>query len=136
MEIVCLDLEGVLVPEIWINFAKRTGIKALEAQRLPEPRIHALWDRGEPTPTYIYRRGDYLSPSRLVGPGVPGVLTIGNSLFEGMHATNYFDLSDDPTGTVKTNDQIHVEGDLGLDASWIGGTTGDREERTETRETP
>ena len=31
MEIVCLDLEGVLVPEIWINFAKKTGIKALEA---------------------------------------------------------------------------------------------------------
>ncbi|HGF9071531.1 TPA: bifunctional phosphoserine phosphatase/homoserine phosphotransferase ThrH, partial [Acinetobacter baumannii] len=27
MEIVCLDLEGVLVPEIWINFAKKTGIK-------------------------------------------------------------------------------------------------------------
>ncbi|MDB0327672.1 bifunctional phosphoserine phosphatase/homoserine phosphotransferase ThrH, partial [Acinetobacter baumannii] len=23
MEIVCLDLEGVLVPEIWINFAKK-----------------------------------------------------------------------------------------------------------------
>ncbi|MDU5863092.1 MAG: bifunctional phosphoserine phosphatase/homoserine phosphotransferase ThrH, partial [Acinetobacter sp.] len=31
MEIVCLDLEGVLVPEIWINFAKKTGIKELEA---------------------------------------------------------------------------------------------------------
>ena len=31
MELVCLDLEGVLVPEIWINFAKKTGIKALEA---------------------------------------------------------------------------------------------------------
>ncbi len=30
MEIVCLDLEGVLVPEIWINFAKKTGIKELE----------------------------------------------------------------------------------------------------------
>ena len=29
MEIVCLDLEGVLVPEIWINFAERTGIDAL-----------------------------------------------------------------------------------------------------------
>ena len=26
MEIACLDLEGVLVPEIWINFAERTGI--------------------------------------------------------------------------------------------------------------
>ena len=26
MEIVCLDLEGVLVPEIWIAFAEETGI--------------------------------------------------------------------------------------------------------------
>ena len=26
MQIVCLDLEGVLVPEIWIEFSKRTGI--------------------------------------------------------------------------------------------------------------
>lgn len=31
MEIVCLDLEGVLVPEIWINFAEKTGIDALRA---------------------------------------------------------------------------------------------------------
>ncbi|MEE4659482.1 MAG: bifunctional phosphoserine phosphatase/homoserine phosphotransferase ThrH [Halieaceae bacterium] len=31
MEIVCLDLEGVLVPEIWIEFAERTGIDALRA---------------------------------------------------------------------------------------------------------
>ncbi|MDR2897186.1 MAG: bifunctional phosphoserine phosphatase/homoserine phosphotransferase ThrH [Spirochaetaceae bacterium] len=30
MYIVCLDLEGVLVPEIWIAFAKETGIKELE----------------------------------------------------------------------------------------------------------
>lgn len=29
--IACLDLEGVLVPEIWINVAKRTGIDALMA---------------------------------------------------------------------------------------------------------
>src|SRR6185312_15552599 len=27
---------------------------AKKAER-PEPRIHALWDRGEPSPTYIYR---------------------------------------------------------------------------------
>lgn len=26
MNIVCLDLEGVLVPEIWIAFAKESGI--------------------------------------------------------------------------------------------------------------
>ena len=30
MNIVCLDLEGVLVPEIWIAFAKATGIPELE----------------------------------------------------------------------------------------------------------
>jgi len=29
VHIVCLDLEGVLVPEVWINFAERTGIDAL-----------------------------------------------------------------------------------------------------------
>ena len=29
--IACLDLEGVLIPEIWIEFAMRTGIKELQA---------------------------------------------------------------------------------------------------------
>jgi phosphoserine/homoserine phosphotransferase len=29
MNLVCLDLEGVLVPEVWINFAEKTGIKEL-----------------------------------------------------------------------------------------------------------
>lgn len=31
MEIACLDLEGVLIPEVWINFAEKTGIDALKA---------------------------------------------------------------------------------------------------------
>ena len=31
MEIVCLDLEGVLVPEIWIGVAEKTGIPGLRA---------------------------------------------------------------------------------------------------------
>jgi phosphoserine/homoserine phosphotransferase len=26
VQLVCLDLEGVLIPEIWIEFAERTGI--------------------------------------------------------------------------------------------------------------
>jgi hypothetical protein len=55
---------------------------ALESQKLPEPMIRALWDRGEPSPTYMYRRGDYLSPGRLVGPGVPSMLTDGKTPFE------------------------------------------------------
>jgi mono/diheme cytochrome c family protein len=54
----------------------------LESRKLGEPKIRALWDRGEPSPTYIYRRGDYLSPARLVGPGVPSVLTDGKTPFE------------------------------------------------------
>lgn len=29
MDIICLDLEGVLIPEIWINFAEKTGIEKL-----------------------------------------------------------------------------------------------------------
>jgi len=31
MEIACLDLEGVLIPEVWINVAERTGIESLRA---------------------------------------------------------------------------------------------------------
>ena len=31
MEMICLDLEGVLVPEIWINVSKLTGIEELKA---------------------------------------------------------------------------------------------------------
>jgi hypothetical protein len=60
--------------------AKRVG--DLESHKLAEPKIRALWDRGEPSPTYVYRRGDYLSPGRLVGPGVPSVLTDGKTPFE------------------------------------------------------
>ena len=29
MELACLDLEGVIIPEVWINFAERTGIDEL-----------------------------------------------------------------------------------------------------------
>ena len=42
MEVVCLDLEGVLVPEIWINFAKKTGIKELEATTRDIPDYDVL----------------------------------------------------------------------------------------------
>jgi hypothetical protein len=42
VEIVCLDLEGVLVPEIWINFAERTGIEALRATTRDIPDYDVL----------------------------------------------------------------------------------------------
>ena len=42
MEIVCLDLEGVLVPEIWIAFAHRTGIKEFTRTTRDEPDYDKL----------------------------------------------------------------------------------------------
>lgn len=42
MEIACLDLEGVLVPEIWIDFAERTGIDGLRATTRDIPDYDVL----------------------------------------------------------------------------------------------
>lgn len=42
MEIACLDLEGVLIPEIWINFAEKTGIKELRATTRDVPDYDVL----------------------------------------------------------------------------------------------
>ena len=54
MNVVCLDLEGVLVPEIWIAFAKASGIPELERTTRDEPdydklmnfRLDILRERG------------------------------------------------------------------------------------------
>jgi phosphoserine/homoserine phosphotransferase len=54
MNIVCLDMEGVLVPEIWIRFAEETGIPELRRTTRDEPdydklmnyRIAILKDHG------------------------------------------------------------------------------------------
>lgn len=42
MRVICLDVEGVLLPEIWINVAKKTGIKALERTTRDEPDYRKL----------------------------------------------------------------------------------------------
>ena len=54
MNIVCLDLEGVLVPEIWIAFSEASGIPELRRTTRDEPdydklmkwRINLLKERG------------------------------------------------------------------------------------------
>ena len=54
LQIVCLDLEGVLIPEIWIEFSQRTGIPELAKTTRDEPdydklmrgRIDILGERG------------------------------------------------------------------------------------------
>ncbi|MGE5466935.1 MAG: bifunctional phosphoserine phosphatase/homoserine phosphotransferase ThrH [Ignavibacteria bacterium] len=42
MQLVCLDLEGVLVPEIWIEFSERTGIPELRRTTRDEPDYDKL----------------------------------------------------------------------------------------------
>ena len=42
MHIVCLDLEGVLVPEIWITFAEASGIPELKRTTRDEPDYNKL----------------------------------------------------------------------------------------------
>ncbi|MBM80273.1 MAG: hypothetical protein CMJ78_06720 [Planctomycetaceae bacterium] len=83
----------------------RRSLRAIEDQilklerRLAAPlTIRAVWDRGEPSPTYILRRGEHDKPSRLVGPGVPSVLTDGRTPF---NAKPPF-----PDGTPKTGRRL------------------------------
>ena len=45
MHLVCLDLEGVLIPEIWINFAERTGISELRLTTRDIPDYDELMTR-------------------------------------------------------------------------------------------
>jgi phosphoserine/homoserine phosphotransferase len=42
MQVVCLDLEGVLVPEIWIAFSERTGITEFRRTTRDEPDYDKL----------------------------------------------------------------------------------------------
>ncbi|MDR0996949.1 MAG: bifunctional phosphoserine phosphatase/homoserine phosphotransferase ThrH [Zoogloeaceae bacterium] len=41
-QLVCLDLEGVLIPEIWVAFAEKTGIDALKRTTRDEPDYDVL----------------------------------------------------------------------------------------------
>lgn len=76
----------------------QTRIETLRAKLEPTPSIRALWDRGDPSPTYLLRRGEYDKPSRLVGPGVLSVLTDGRTPFA---ASPPF-----PDGTSKTGRRL------------------------------
>jgi phosphoserine/homoserine phosphotransferase len=45
VELACLDLEGVLIPEIWIAFAEKTGIEELKATTRDIPDYNVLMKR-------------------------------------------------------------------------------------------
>lgn len=91
--------------------AARSAVKQIEFEILrvirqmePPLAIRALWDRGEPSPTYILRRGEHNKPGTLVGPGVPSVLTDGR--------TPFIVEPPFPSGTPKTGRRLAL-------ASWL-----------------
>lgn len=57
-------------------------IQRIRRKMVTPATIRALWDFGRPSPTYILRRGEHDKPGRLVGPGVPSVLTDGKTPLE------------------------------------------------------
>jgi hypothetical protein len=52
-------------------------VRILEAKLIPEDKIRALWDRGEPSPSYLLRRANSASFGPLLNPGVPSALAAG-----------------------------------------------------------
>lgn len=64
MIFACLDLEGVLIPEIWINVAERTGIDALRITTRDEPDYDVL----------MRRRLEILAEHGLKLPDIQGVI--------------------------------------------------------------
>lgn len=67
--IVCLDLEGVLVPEIWVNFAVKTGIEELKITTREMPDYDALMARRlKILDQHGYTLTDIQSVIRAMGP--------------------------------------------------------------------
>ncbi|MEO7852259.1 MAG: bifunctional phosphoserine phosphatase/homoserine phosphotransferase ThrH [Rubrivivax sp.] len=64
MQVLCLDLEGVLVPEVWIEFSKRTGIAGFQRTTRDEPDYDKL----------MRYRLDLLSPHGLKLPDIQQVI--------------------------------------------------------------
>jgi len=64
VQIVCLDLEGVLIPEIWIEFAAKTGIEELRRTTRDEPNYDTL----------MKYRLDILARNRLGLPDIQQVI--------------------------------------------------------------
>jgi phosphoserine / homoserine phosphotransferase len=64
VHVACLDLEGVLVPEIWIGFAEQTGIEELRLTTRDVPDYDAL----------MRRRLAILAERRLGLPDIQGVI--------------------------------------------------------------
>ena len=74
-----LTIDDAALKKLDPGYAKAIGetdkrVKQLQGRKKEQPFVRALWDRGSPSPTYVLIRGNYLTPGRMVEPGVPEVL--------------------------------------------------------------
>ena len=82
MDIVCLDLEGVLVPEIWIAFSEKTGISELRKTTRDEPDYDKLMKfRLDILKEHGLKLKDIQETIEKIDP-LPGALEFLNSLRE------------------------------------------------------
>jgi hypothetical protein len=65
----------------YVTSAEHAAWQSAGADPKQQPQVRAVWDYGEPSPTYILRRGNFQARGTLVGPGVPSVLTDGRTPF-------------------------------------------------------
>ena len=63
--------------------AKKKALEVTEKKRIEQPMVRALWDRGQPSPTYLFNRGDDLQPRELIEPGLPRALVSPGETFRG-----------------------------------------------------
>ncbi|MBI3867683.1 MAG: PSD1 domain-containing protein [Verrucomicrobia bacterium] len=70
------------LPFVRVEERKAWQAEVAAGKKPQEPRIAALWDQGDPSPTYIYRRGDPDQPGAPVIGGVPAVLMQPGEKFE------------------------------------------------------
>ena len=75
--------DAALDDEVFTKYREKQtkAMQALKAKLKSPTKIRALWDDGDPSATYILTRGNYLTPARRVGAGVPSVLTDGETEF-------------------------------------------------------
>ena len=82
MKIVCLDLEGVLVPEIWIKFAEQTGLDVLRLTTRDEPDYSKLMSlRIQTLKEHKLKLTDVQNVIKTITP-LPGALSFLNTLRE------------------------------------------------------
>ena len=90
MNIVCLDLEGVLVPEIWIAFAEASGIPELKRTTRDEPDYDKLMENWDTEGAWSGTEGNsgYDREDR-PDPGREGILRRAALYYPGHHYQRY-----------------------------------------------